>query len=322
MRIQFIQGRVCKGKERKHSICLPLYIVINNNKQTNKKKELTELAFECYRAPSISFGVDSVFAFYHNVVSNRNFTGFEGNGLIVSSGYTASHVIPIIGNRYQVPGTKRISVGGFNATELMMKLLQLKYPQHRSILTMNKAQQLKEVHCYVPVDYCEELAKIQQNPSAPFNARTLQLPLPKVAESAPDVHQGESAFSGHGQTASSSSSSSSSFSSEQNLEKEQKKRDRIDRMKQMAAKKREEIGREQQKQYNELVEMKKLKQTDPGAFRVTLSPSPQSLQSTLLTSKNSSPPRTPSKSYSKCYWIINMQTRPNLKTLLYFWRKK
>jgi actin-related protein 5 len=52
------------------------------------RKALTELLFECYKIPSLCFGVDSLFSFKKNVN--------QKNGLILSSGFNSTFVLPYV----------------------------------------------------------------------------------------------------------------------------------------------------------------------------------------------------------------------------------
>ncbi len=46
---------------------------------------MTEIIFECYGAPSLAYGIDSLFSYRYNKGKT---------GLVVSSSYSSTHVIP------------------------------------------------------------------------------------------------------------------------------------------------------------------------------------------------------------------------------------
>lgn len=48
---------------------------------------MSEILFECYGAPSVAYGVDSLFSYSYN--GGRN-------GLVVDSSYTSTHLIPVV----------------------------------------------------------------------------------------------------------------------------------------------------------------------------------------------------------------------------------
>lgn len=59
----------------------------------------SELLFEAYGAPSVSYGVDSLFSAYANDVGP--------DGLIVSSGHAATTIIPMLEGRGILANSKR-----------------------------------------------------------------------------------------------------------------------------------------------------------------------------------------------------------------------
>ena len=56
---------------------------------------LNELLFECYQVPSLALGVDSLFSLQHN---SGNSLDSLHNSLVLSMGYQATHLIPVLGN--------------------------------------------------------------------------------------------------------------------------------------------------------------------------------------------------------------------------------
>ncbi|KAK9727654.1 Nuclear actin-protein involved in chromatin remodeling [Basidiobolus ranarum] len=125
--------------------CIPHY----------NRKIMTELLFEAYSVPSVAYGIDSLFSYYGNGHS------FDDGGLIISSGNTSSHVMPVVGGRGVLEHTKRINYGGVGATDYMLKLMQLKYPTFPSKMTHTQAQQLVHGHTYFSQDYLEELRQYE-----------------------------------------------------------------------------------------------------------------------------------------------------------------
>ncbi|RKP24224.1 hypothetical protein SYNPS1DRAFT_23682 [Syncephalis pseudoplumigaleata] len=57
------------------------------------RKIMSELAFECYGAPSVSYGVDALFSYYQNGHS------MERGGIVCSMGHAATHILPIVDGR-------------------------------------------------------------------------------------------------------------------------------------------------------------------------------------------------------------------------------
>lgn len=106
----------------------------------------SELLFELYNAPSVTYGVDSLFAFSRQ--------GHQ-DGLAISLGNHASTVIPVVGGKGITSRAKRsvhlsssveikftqsrLPWGGSQAAELMLKLVQLKYPAFPTKVTLPQA---------------------------------------------------------------------------------------------------------------------------------------------------------------------------------------
>lgn len=83
---------------------------------------MSELLFECYNVPAVCFGIDSIFSFNYNQAGN--------SGLIVSIGFTATHVIPYLNGEHVTSKIRRINIGGYHMIGYLHRLLQLKYPVH------------------------------------------------------------------------------------------------------------------------------------------------------------------------------------------------
>ncbi|XP_053309450.1 actin-related protein 5 [Spea bombifrons] len=141
--------------------CTPLHV----------RQMVSELLFECYRVPKVSFGVDGLYSFYHNKndLSPRS-------GLVVSSGYHCTHILPVLGGRLDAKNSKRINIGGFHAVTYLQRLLQLKYPGHVSAITLSRMEEILHDHCYVPEDYMEELQKWRCPDYYEQNVHKMQLP--------------------------------------------------------------------------------------------------------------------------------------------------
>ena len=109
---------------------------------------MTELLFECYSAPSVAYGIDSLFSYKHNKGSN---------GLIISSSHTSTHLIPIVNSKPIMSSTTRLNWGGFQGAEYLLKLLKLKYPNFPGKLVDYQAEEMVREHCYVSENYDTEL---------------------------------------------------------------------------------------------------------------------------------------------------------------------
>ena len=109
---------------------------------------MTEILFECYGAPSIAYGIDSLFSYRHNKGST---------GLVVSSSYTSTHVIPVHNSKAMLGQATRLNWGGYHMSEYLLKLIRLKYPTFAGKLNVSQAENMIKDHCYVSRDFDSEL---------------------------------------------------------------------------------------------------------------------------------------------------------------------
>jgi len=110
---------------------------------------MTEILFEVYRAPSVAYGIDSLFSYFYNG---------GNNGLVVSSSYTSTHLVPVINSKALLPQSTRLNWGRFQSAEYLLKLLRLKYPSFPGKISDPQAEDLVREHCYVSEDYENELS--------------------------------------------------------------------------------------------------------------------------------------------------------------------
>ncbi|XP_032431696.1 actin-related protein 5 [Xiphophorus hellerii] len=121
------------------------------------RQMMSELLFECYRVPFVSYGVDGLYSFYHN--NNQRNLQRPNTGIILSSGYHCSHILPVVNGRLDALNSKRVNVAGSQAASYLQRLLQLKYPGHLAAITLSRMEELLHGHSYSAVDYHEELEK-------------------------------------------------------------------------------------------------------------------------------------------------------------------
>lgn len=109
---------------------------------------MTEILFECYGAPSVAYGIDSLFSYRYN----------KGNtGLVVSSSYTSTHVIPVYNSKAMLAQATRLNWGGYHMSEYLLKLIRLKYPSFSGKLNVSQAENMLKDHCYVSRDFDNEV---------------------------------------------------------------------------------------------------------------------------------------------------------------------
>ncbi|XP_056455766.1 actin-related protein 5 [Gadus chalcogrammus] len=145
------------------------------------RQMMSELLFECYQVPHVSYGVDALYSFN----SNNAQRGLEGpqTGIVLSSGYHCSHILPVINGRLDAGNAQRVNVGGSQAASYLLRLLQLKYPGHLAAVTLSRMEELLHEHSYTAVDYHKELERWR---SPDFYEREVhRMQLPFSAKAAP-----------------------------------------------------------------------------------------------------------------------------------------
>ncbi|GMH27162.1 hypothetical protein Nepgr_029005 [Nepenthes gracilis] len=147
---------------------------------------MAELLFESYGVPSVAYGVDAAFSY----VYNQQLGVCNKDGLAVCSGFNTSHVIPFVEGEPVYESCCRTNVGGYHVTDCLKQLLSLKYPQHMSMLTWEKVEDLKMEHCYVAQDYASEV-RLFQNGTEEAEEKTKCWQLPYTAPPAEEQPSGE-----------------------------------------------------------------------------------------------------------------------------------
>jgi actin-related protein 5 len=110
---------------------------------------MTEIIFECYSAPSLAYGIDSLFSYDYNKGKT---------GLVVSSSHSSTHLIPVLNSKALLTQATRLNWGGSQSAEYLLKLLRLKYPTFPGKLNSSQTEYMIRDHCYLSKDYDNELS--------------------------------------------------------------------------------------------------------------------------------------------------------------------
>ncbi|XP_071802148.1 actin-related protein 5-like [Asterias amurensis] len=155
------EGAVTHPLVLTETVCNPSYC----------RQLMSELLFECYHVPKLAFGVASLFSFYQNSPDSGT-----SDGLVLSSGYQTTHILPMIQGKIDVTHSRRVNIGGLHSATFMHKLLQLKYPAHFAAINLSRAEELVNEHTYVSVDYNAEVNDWQSIPYCDKHMHRIQLP--------------------------------------------------------------------------------------------------------------------------------------------------
>ena len=114
------------------------------------RKTTNEILFECYRASKVAYGIDALFSYRQNSGTS---------GLVVSSAYTSTHLIPVHERKPLLSHATRLNWGRWQSADYLNKLLKLKYPSFPARITDPQLEDLVRNHCYVSHDYESELSR-------------------------------------------------------------------------------------------------------------------------------------------------------------------
>lgn len=113
------------------------------------RRMMNEILFECYGAPSVTYGIDSLFSYRYNKGTS---------GLVISSGHTSTHIIPVLDGQAHLQSCARLNWGGSQAQEFLFKLLRLKYPTFPGKMTMEQMESYIKSYCSMSLSYNTELS--------------------------------------------------------------------------------------------------------------------------------------------------------------------
>ncbi|GAA98900.1 hypothetical protein E5Q_05588 [Mixia osmundae IAM 14324] len=129
---------------------------------------VTEIMFEAYNVPSLTYAVDSLSAFYQS--------GASRDGLVVSSGNASTQIVPVLDGHARLDHAKRVSWGGATAASHILKLTQLKYPGFPTRVSYGQAWSLFQEHCYFSLDYNREIRDLASPSKLVAADRVIQFP--------------------------------------------------------------------------------------------------------------------------------------------------
>lgn len=113
------------------------------------RKMMNEMMFECYMAPSLTVGVDSLFSYRYNKGTS---------GIILSSSYSSTHIIPVLDQKPIFQSCARLNWGGSQAQDFLFKLIRLKYPNFTGKMTTEQMEHYIKQFCYLSKDYDQEMS--------------------------------------------------------------------------------------------------------------------------------------------------------------------
>jgi actin-related protein 5 len=200
---------------------------------------VTELLFESYNVPSVAYGIDALFSYHANTPDPNS------GGLIVSSSYENTYVLPYAPGNTLFELVKRITFGGSNASSYFLSLLQAKYPAFPVKVTFNQAESMLHEHGYLSMDYLDELRGYDDPETREERDLIVQFPYSLAPERAEKTD-------------------------EEKARMEEKKKEQGKRLQEQAARKKQEKIDHMEAYIGELKAILELKETDPKEYSARL----------------------------------------------------
>eukprot|EP00762_Andalucia_godoyi_P003064 ANDGO_01077.mRNA.1 Actin-related protein 5 len=120
---------------------------------------VSEIVFEAYGAPALSYGLDGILALYKfETEQGRNIR----HGLVIYSGSACTSIIPIVHGKSDLTRARRLAVAGSQATEWMWRVCSARNPNMRSSISIPIAEKMKESLGYtVPGDFLQHVSELE-----------------------------------------------------------------------------------------------------------------------------------------------------------------
>ncbi|KNZ80015.1 Actin-like protein arp5 [Termitomyces sp. J132] len=135
----------------------------------------SELMFELYSVPSLAYCVDGVMSFYQNnkPVPKDPFTS---DGLVISFNTASTSVIPVLNGKGIMSHAKRIPWGCSQASDYLLKLVQLKYSNFSTRVTTPQSSWMLHNFCEFATDYTAVLRTLKDPLKMRAAERIVQFP--------------------------------------------------------------------------------------------------------------------------------------------------
>ncbi|KAH7100193.1 actin-like ATPase domain-containing protein [Auriculariales sp. MPI-PUGE-AT-0066] len=142
-------------------------------------RQLTsELLFELYNVPSVCYAVDGLMSFSQNLPPNSA----ENDGLVVSFNTFSTSIIPILDGKGIMSHSKRLPWGASQASEYMLKLVNLKHPTLPMNLKTQHSNWMMRNFCEFAPDYRELVRDLSTAEAIQAADKIIQMPYASTIE--------------------------------------------------------------------------------------------------------------------------------------------
>ncbi|KAG8886921.1 Nuclear actin-protein involved in chromatin remodeling [Tulasnella sp. 332] len=142
----------------------------------------SEMLFELYSVPRVTYAIDALMSFAQN---HAVIPLVDRDGLVLSFNTSSTSVIPILNGRGILPKTKRLPFGGHQASQYLVKLLQLKHPNFpaQNHLTLPQSGSwMYQTFSEFSLDYADTLRTLKDPADMTKANRVVQFPFSAALE--------------------------------------------------------------------------------------------------------------------------------------------
>ncbi|KAK7094554.1 actin, cytoplasmic 3-like [Littorina saxatilis] len=119
------------------------------NPKANREK-MTQIMFETFKVPATYLADQAVLGLFGNS---------QHTGIVLSSGDGATYAAPVYQGQALPHATTKLDFGGHDLTDFMAKLLKERGHSITTAAERDMANEVKENHCYVTLDFNEEMTR-------------------------------------------------------------------------------------------------------------------------------------------------------------------
>lgn len=135
----------------------PLLLSESTTSDPASKKSLSQILFETFKVPSLFFAPQPVLSLY---------SIGRSNGLVVDAGDGLTSIVAVYAGMSVSHSSAQIELGGSDLTNFLINTLSHQGHSFNTLIDRDKVQAAKEEHCYVAMDYEQEVERFKASPKS------------------------------------------------------------------------------------------------------------------------------------------------------------
>ena len=140
----------------------PMLMSVQSLTPDRDLKKIIETIFETYNPPAFALANQAVLAMIGSDVNNSFNCPFQSGGIVLDIGDSCSIATPVHKGKSIPNATVKISIGGRDQTEFLMRELVAKGYPYTTVGYREIVRDIKEQYCYVAPNYEEEIIREQE----------------------------------------------------------------------------------------------------------------------------------------------------------------